>query len=295
MVLLWAEADQPPVMTEEIPVVEAVRVPPQLRMRQMRLLHVANSLETRLGKAVFQSIPSKPGVYFFRDAERRLLYIGQSHNLKARVGSYRHVSDERHPKRLQRLVGRAASVEWQVCDTAQAAIELERVLLLEHRPKHNRAGVWQGAPWWLEVVTVKGGKFEIWLSKYEVKGAVVVPRGFRYLHASLVRCLYRALHPQCELANYPLGMMNFVGPLRVRFVCDEGERMAAMVKDYARAADDALLGVMEGLMVEKNEYWEAELEALRKHYAARRRRGDLVLPAAAEVPLLPLFPEWSKA
>ncbi|QIF00798.1 nucleotide excision repair endonuclease [Roseimicrobium sp. ORNL1] len=121
------------------------------RPRQLRLLQVTNPITTRVGSEIFAGLPPCPGVYFFYDVTGKLLYIGQSLNLRARVSSYRHVSPERHPRRILRLVHRIARIEWQTCETPEAAIELERVLLLQHRPPFNRAGTWQAPPWNLQL------------------------------------------------------------------------------------------------------------------------------------------------
>lgn len=121
----------------------------------MRLFQVTNPITTRVGAEVFASLPNGPGVYFFYDITGKLLYIGQSLNLRARVTSYRHVSPERHPRRILRLVHRIARIEWQTCETPEAAIQLERVLLLQHRPPFNRAGTWQQPPWYLRITIVE--------------------------------------------------------------------------------------------------------------------------------------------
>src|SRR6476620_8476908 len=75
---------------------------PTQRSRQLRLFSVENPLNSRLGAAFFRRLPAKPGVYFFYDATGGLLYIGQSNDLRARVGSYRHVTPEKHPQRTLR-------------------------------------------------------------------------------------------------------------------------------------------------------------------------------------------------
>jgi hypothetical protein len=133
---------------------EAAARPP--RPRQMRLFQITNPITTRLGAEVFAGLPNAPGVYFFYDVTGKLLYIGQSLNLRARVSSYRHVCPERHPRRTLRLVHRIARIDWQICETAEAAIELERVLLLQHRPPFNRAGTWQPPPWCLRMTVAEG-------------------------------------------------------------------------------------------------------------------------------------------
>lgn len=117
--------------------------------RQLKLFHLENPLTLRFGNDFFRSLPEGPGVYFFHGSDGRLLYIGQSSNLRARLGSYRHVDQSRHPKRTLRLVARVTRIDWKECATADEAVELESTLLLEYRPPFNRAGVWKGEPWWL--------------------------------------------------------------------------------------------------------------------------------------------------
>src|SRR5687768_17536708 len=69
------------------------------RLRHPLLFVTSGPLTARLGAAFFKSVPPGPGVYFFYDGGGRLLYIGQSHNLRRRIGSYRFVNAERHARR----------------------------------------------------------------------------------------------------------------------------------------------------------------------------------------------------
>lgn len=125
--------------------------PVHKRARQLKLFHLENPLTLRFGNDFFRTLREGPGVYFFHGSDGQLLYIGQSSNLRARLGSYRHVGEGKHPRRTLRLVARIARIEWRECASAEAAIAEESRLLLEHRPPFNRAGVWKGDPWWLSV------------------------------------------------------------------------------------------------------------------------------------------------
>ena len=116
------------------------------RTRQPALFALPSPLAARLGATFFAALPEGPGVYRFRGMNGELLYIGQSSNLRERVGSYRYVSGSSHPCRLVRMVARAYRLDWEPCLTAAAAIALEARLLLEHTPPFNRAGVWQAPP-----------------------------------------------------------------------------------------------------------------------------------------------------
>ena len=181
--------------------------------RQLKLFHLENPLSARLGNEFFRALPVSPGVYFFYDSEGQLLYIGQSNNLRARIGSYRHVTPEKNPKRSLRLVSRIIRIEWEICETAEEAIKRESVLLLEHHPPFNRAGVWKGDPWWLKA-EASDGVLHLEL-KREEDGFGPLPSAFRFIYGSLVRCLYRLNFPELCVSKYPHGIMDIRVPLEL--------------------------------------------------------------------------------
>jgi excinuclease ABC subunit C len=81
-------------------------------------------------------LPAAPGVYRFRDAGGRALYIGRAGDLRRRVRSYWGLlRDRRH---LRRMVPRIAAVEAVVCDSEHEAAWLERNLLEHRKPSWNR-------------------------------------------------------------------------------------------------------------------------------------------------------------
>jgi excinuclease ABC subunit C len=81
-------------------------------------------------------LPGGPGVYRFRDAHDRVLYIGRASNLRQRVGSYwSDLGDRRH---LHRMVPQIAGIEAVPCDSAHEAAWLERNLLERAKPRWNR-------------------------------------------------------------------------------------------------------------------------------------------------------------
>jgi excinuclease ABC subunit C len=82
-------------------------------------------------------LPAAPGVYRFRDASGRVLYLGRATHLRSRVASY--WGDLRGRAHLARMVARAAQVEAVACDSAHEAAWLERNLLQARKPPWNRA------------------------------------------------------------------------------------------------------------------------------------------------------------
>lgn len=81
-------------------------------------------------------IPTTPGVYRFRDAERRVLYVGKAKNLRARLSNYFAPLRTLH-ERTRRMVMTAASVEWTVVANEVEALQLEFTLINEFDPPFN--------------------------------------------------------------------------------------------------------------------------------------------------------------
>ena len=82
------------------------------------------------------SIPTQPGVYRFRDAQRRVVYVGKAKNLRARLSSYFQDIGNLH-QRTATMVTTAASVEWTVVSTEVEALQLEYSWIKEFDPRFN--------------------------------------------------------------------------------------------------------------------------------------------------------------
>jgi excinuclease ABC subunit C len=81
-------------------------------------------------------IPTSPGVYRFRDADRRVLYVGKAKNLRARLSNYFAPLRSLH-ERTRRMVTTASSVEWTVVANDVEALQLEITLINEFSPPFN--------------------------------------------------------------------------------------------------------------------------------------------------------------
>jgi excinuclease ABC subunit C len=82
------------------------------------------------------ALPTKPGVYLFRDADGDVLYIGKAKSLRPRVRSYfQNTHDGRAQIRL--LPARVADVEVIVTGSEVEALHLEQNLVKRHRPPFN--------------------------------------------------------------------------------------------------------------------------------------------------------------
>ncbi len=81
-------------------------------------------------------IPTEPGVYRFRDAKGRVVYVGKAKSLRARLSSYFQDIGNLHP-RTATMVTTAASVEWTVVKTEVEALQLEYSWIKEFDPRFN--------------------------------------------------------------------------------------------------------------------------------------------------------------
>jgi excinuclease ABC subunit C len=81
-------------------------------------------------------IPTSPGVYRFRDAGGRVLYVGKANILRQRLSNYFQPLRSLH-ERTRRMVLSAASVEWTVVGSEFEALQLEYTWIKEFDPPFN--------------------------------------------------------------------------------------------------------------------------------------------------------------
>lgn len=236
---------------------------------QLKLRKIENPLSVRLGNEFFRPIPVSPGVYRFFAVDGKLLYIGQSGDLRARIGSYRHVIPERHPKRILRLVARIIRIEWEVCESAGEAVLRESELLLHHRPPFNRAGVWRGLPWWLSVsVDVRLIRFQ--LSREETEQTVGPLRSsFRYVLGPILRSALRVASPAMRLVGFPCGLVRPAIPLDLQLCHEKAEWLRETVIKSASGDCVELLELVGALSsstsLSEQALWDEDLEVLERH------------------------------
>jgi excinuclease ABC subunit C len=82
------------------------------------------------------TIPEAPGVYRFRDAGGRIIYVGKAKSLRQRLNSYFADQWTMHP-RTQQMVTSAADVDWVTVATEVEALQLEYAWIKEYDPRFN--------------------------------------------------------------------------------------------------------------------------------------------------------------
>ena len=86
----------------------------------------------------FKKIPDAPGVYLFRGARKKLLYVGKATSLRSRVRSYFAKDlDATRGARIVNMLEAAKSLDWQETDSVLEALILEANLIKKHQPEAN--------------------------------------------------------------------------------------------------------------------------------------------------------------
>jgi excinuclease ABC subunit C len=81
-------------------------------------------------------IPTKPGVYLFKDSTGQLLYVGKAANLRNRLRTYFLKSSNPQPK-IERMLQVASDFDYMVTNSESDALILENTLIKRHHPRSN--------------------------------------------------------------------------------------------------------------------------------------------------------------
>jgi excinuclease ABC subunit C len=82
------------------------------------------------------SLPVEPGVYLFKDALGKILYVGKSSSLRNRVKSY-FLESRWLDAKTGSLVREIADLDYIVVDNEREALALENSLIKQYKPKFN--------------------------------------------------------------------------------------------------------------------------------------------------------------
>ena len=87
-------------------------------------------------KEKLENIPRSPGVYLFKDKNKKVIYVGKARVLRNRVRSYFQSGREEGAK-FKRLVSNIRDMETIVTDSEMEALILEANLIKEYKPRYN--------------------------------------------------------------------------------------------------------------------------------------------------------------
>jgi excinuclease ABC subunit C len=82
------------------------------------------------------NLPQQPGVYLFKDAAEKILYVGKAQSLRGRVRSYFLESSWQDAK-TGSLAREIADLDYIIVDNVKEALALENNLIKQHKPRFN--------------------------------------------------------------------------------------------------------------------------------------------------------------
>src|SRR5258706_6308644 len=83
-----------------------------------------------------KNLPHTPGIYIYRDATHKIIYIGKAKDLKKRVSQY-FLRDDAVGEKTTILVAQIATIETIQTASEFDALLLEAKLIHDHAPKYN--------------------------------------------------------------------------------------------------------------------------------------------------------------
>jgi excinuclease ABC subunit C len=98
------------------------------------------TFERKFGADRLTALPRGPGVYLFRDAQGRVLYVGKAKELRQRLANYRAATRRKAHRKMRALVRAAAALETRPVASELDALLLENELIRTLRPPFNVDG-----------------------------------------------------------------------------------------------------------------------------------------------------------
>src|ERR1700716_3356433 len=82
------------------------------------------------------NLPLEPGVYLYKDAHGKVIYVGKAKSLRARVRSY-FSEDRPEDAKTDTLITEAREVDYILVDNEKEALALENNLIKQWKPRFN--------------------------------------------------------------------------------------------------------------------------------------------------------------
>lgn len=93
------------------------------------------TLPPSLSKEVYEKLPSKPGVYYFKNAIGKIIYVGKAINIKKRVLSHFYDKSSKEIAMCQETV----DIDFELSGSDLLALLMESDAIKHHYPAYNRA------------------------------------------------------------------------------------------------------------------------------------------------------------
>ena len=86
-------------------------------------------------KNIILDIPNQPGIYFMKDRDENILYIGKAKNLNKRLNSYSNTN--KLSPRITKMLSETISIDYTITNHEASALLLEANMIKSKKPKYN--------------------------------------------------------------------------------------------------------------------------------------------------------------
>lgn len=256
--------------------------------------------QRRAKRHLADRLPEAAGVYTFRDADSRPLYVGVSKDIRRRVRSYFTSAEQR--SRMTEMVSIATDVTAIVCATDLEARVRELRLIAEWKPPYNRRSRHPERNAWLKLTTEAFPRLSVVraVADDESRGAVYLgPFGSRadaqeaataITEATGLRACNQRLRPgvpadTCVLADLGKCCAPCTGTVAPQDYAEVADRARSAVLDTHWLISDALHARMAGLAADER-YEQAAVWRDRLDRAMAGARSAAHLRVFGQIPQL---------
>lgn len=182
--------------------------------QQLHLFIPPKPLLERFGADFFRAVPPRPGIYIMAGDAERVLYIGQSKNLRHRLGSYKNARPDRVPRKIIRLIHSVRTIVWEECESAEAARLKENQLLRTHRPRFNVLNTYPQAYRFISIRGDSGGLALQLSAESKADGKVygAFKSGCVGAYAALLRLIWAAFNQPGSPYDFPAPLLGSKPP-----------------------------------------------------------------------------------
>jgi len=219
-----------------------------------------------------KTVPTKPGVYLFKTAREKVLYVGKAKSLRSRLRSY-FIKNPNLDGRKMAMLRRVEDFSYLVTDTEIEALALEANLIKQHKPRYNvilrddknypYLKLTMNEEWpRLEVVRRIVHDGSLYFGPFVPTGAMYETLAFIRRHFGIRPCRYRLDKPMRPCIQHQMG--------RCPAPCDG----LISKEDYMKAVNEVKLfleGRKEGLIQELEEKMLRLSEQMMYEDAAKTR------------------------
>lgn len=246
----------------------------------------------------------------------RVLYVGQSKNLRTRLGTYKNANPDHVPRKIIRLVHAVRKIDWEECATPTFARVRENELLRTLRPKFNSMNTYPRAYCFIGIKTGER-EFTVWITSQETAAPKLYgafKRRSMHGYAALLRLGWAALYQPSSPGDFPHRLLSGRSPSRYSFSTEriqkriEVGRWEASFEAFLSGVSPELIELLtanlplsDHLPPFHRTLQATDLETLgdfykfgpQRNHAIRQQQGmqSLQIPQESLDDLLALFPE----